>query len=95
MDPKVKAYIRELEDRNAELLKQVLTQGDATKELSEAGLSIRLEDVQQIADYKETNTKLWKFVRKVAESRSKFAGDAQELLGFKPTESVLDSGRGK
>jgi hypothetical protein len=47
-----------------------------------AAFEVRKEDVEQLTDYKETNSSLIEFADKIAKSKSKFAKEARRLLGY-------------
>lgn len=85
---KALAKIDELENRLFTALADVArgeeelkTQAAETHTMGEASMEIRTEDVQQLADYKKTNTKLLEFVEKIAQGRTKHKAEAKALLG--------------
>ena len=79
---KAKKEIRRLEKENEGLRQQLAQQATEVQIMGKASMEIRGEDTQQLADYKETNTNLLKFVEKVAKSKSKFGKDARKVLGY-------------
>lgn len=52
------------------------------QEIAGGALDLRGDEVQERLDYKKTNGRLVEFVKVIAESRSKFATDAKNLLGL-------------
>lgn len=69
-----KKTIAELEERLGQQAIELALMGHAS-------LEIRKEDTEQLADFKTTNKALIEFAEKVAETKSKYAGEARELLG--------------
>ena len=57
--------------------------GEEAQSIARASMEVREEDVEQLTEYQQTNTKLVNFVEKVAASkRGKFAAEARKLLGM-------------
>lgn len=61
---------------------QLDQQGSEVTELAHASMEVREEDVGQLTEYKTMNTKLIKFVEKVAASKSRYGREARKLLGI-------------
>lgn len=64
------------------LEKEVDKSGVEAQSVARASMEVREEDVQQLTEYQQMNTKLVNFVEKVAESKSKFTAEARNLIGM-------------
>lgn len=89
LDRAVKKTIRDLENALQERTTEVVAlraelegQGVATTEIIEAGMSLRQEEVEDLARYQARITELTKFVEEVAASRTKYSKKARKLLGI-------------
>lgn len=69
------AKIRELEE-------QLGNQAIQLSRLGKASFEVRAEDSENLAEFKATNKSLIEFVEKIAKTKSKFAKEARDLLGY-------------